>query len=152
MGWFRKELYLDQLARETFGNQVVSLGCGTYTGTVAAADEWNGDMKITKFFPGLPDSYEFLAHRTGIKSFFLDLREEKCDEKLRQGLMKKRLKRLIGVIYRPDTKRQSHHCHTILPNQFDSYIWFDETKAVRALEVIQPKTPLESDETYPFAM
>jgi erythromycin esterase-like protein len=152
MGWYRKELNLGQLARETFGNQVVNLGCGTHTGTVAAADEWDADMQIMKVLPSLPDSYESLAHKTGIKSFFLDLREGKCDENLRQELMKKRLERFIGVIYRPDTERQSHYCHTVLPSQFDGYIWFDETKAVRALEVHQPKTPLENDETYPFAM
>lgn len=109
-------------------------------------------MRIMNVLPSIPGSYEFLAHQTGIKSFFLDLREGKCDERLRQELMRKRLERFIGVIYRPDTERQSHYCHTILPSQFDGYIWFDETKAVRALEVIQPKTPLENDETYPFAM
>jgi erythromycin esterase-like protein len=152
MGWHRKELSLGQLAREAYSKQVVSLGCGTYTGTVAATGGWDADMQIMKVLPSLPHSYEFLAHQTGIKSFFLDLRDGKCDENLRKQLMKKRLERFIGVIYRPDTERQSHYCHTILPNQFDGYIWFDETKAIRALEVHQPKTPLEIDETYPFGM
>lgn len=69
-----------------------------------------------KVLPSLPDSYEFLVRQTGIKSFFLDLREGKYDEKLRQELMKKCLGRFIGVIYRPDTERQSHYCHAILPS------------------------------------
>jgi erythromycin esterase-like protein len=152
MGWHRNELNLGQLARQTFGNEVVSLGCGTHTGTVAAADDWDTDMKIMNVLPSLPNSYEFLAHQTGIKSFFLDLREGKCDDILRQDLMKKRLERFIGVIYRPDTERESHYCHTILPKQFDGYIWFDETTAVKALDKLQPKTALELDETYPFGL
>jgi erythromycin esterase-like protein len=152
MGWYRHELNVGQLARESFGEEVVSLGCGTHTGTVAAADEWDGDMQIMKVLPSLSDSYESLAHQTGINSFFIDLRKGKCNEELRQQLMKKRLERFIGVIYRPDTERQSHYSHTVLPEQFDGYIWFDETKAVRALEKHQPKTPLDFDETYPFAM
>jgi erythromycin esterase-like protein len=152
MGWHRSELNLGQLARQTFGSQVVSLGCGTYTGTVAAAHEWDADMKIMNVLPSLPDSYEYLAHQTGIESFFLDLREGKCDEKLRQELMKKRLERFIGAIYRPETERESHYCHAILPKQFDGYIWFDETNSVKALEIHQPNTPLELDETYPYGM
>jgi erythromycin esterase-like protein len=152
MGWHRGELNLGQLAREAFGDEVVSLGCGTHTGTVAAADEWNGEMQIMNVVPSLADSYENLAHQTGIKSFFVDLRKGHCKEELREELMKKRLERFIGVIYRPDTERQSHYSHAILPEQFDGYIWFDETTAVKALEVHQPKTPLEFDETYPFGM
>jgi erythromycin esterase-like protein len=66
--------------------------------------------------------------------------------------MKKRLERLIGVVYWLDTERRSHYSHAILPEQFDGYIWFGETRAVKALEVHQPKTPLEFDETYPFGM
>jgi erythromycin esterase-like protein len=109
-------------------------------------------MKIMNVLPSLPDSYEPLAHQTGITSFLLDLREGKCDKKLRQGLMKNHLERFVGAIYRPETERESHSCHTMLPKQFDGYIWFDETKALKALEVHQPKTPLEFDETYPFGM
>ncbi|KAE9370586.1 hypothetical protein N431DRAFT_509811 [Stipitochalara longipes BDJ] len=113
IGWHHKELNLGQLARESFGSQVVNLGSGT-------------PMRGL-----LPDSYEVLAHQTGIKSFFLVLRDSKCDENLREQLMKKRLERFIG---------------------FDGCIWFDETKAIQALEAYQPKTPLENDETYPFGM
>ncbi|KAH8667585.1 putative erythromycin esterase [Tricladium varicosporioides] len=152
MGWNRQELNIGQLLKQKFGNNVVSLGCGTHAGTVAAADEWDSDMRIMEVNPSLPDSYEMLAHQTGIPRFFLDLRKEHCNPDLRAELMKKRLERFIGVIYRPSTERQSHYSQAILPQQFDGYIWFDETKAVKALEVHQPKTPLELDETYPFGL
>ncbi len=42
-----------------------------------------------------------------------------------------RLERAIGVVYRPETELQSHYFHAILPQQFDEYVWFDETHAVR---------------------
>jgi protein-L-isoaspartate(D-aspartate) O-methyltransferase len=36
-------------------------------------------------------------------------------------------------VYRPDTELQSHYFHASLPYQFDEYIWFDETQAVRPI-------------------
>ena len=141
---------LGQLAREKFGKNLISLGCGTYTGTVAAAHEWGGDMQIMEIAPALEESYEFLAHETGLDSFYIDLREGKCDEELRKELLKKRLERFIGVIYSPETERESHYSAVELPRQFDGYIWFDTTRAVRPLEVHEPDTPLEPNERYPF--
>jgi erythromycin esterase-like protein len=152
MGWARGELNIGQLCKEAFGVQALSIGCSTYTGTVAAAEQWGEDMQVMKVNPGLPGSYETLMHTTGIPSFLLDLRKGRCDERLRQALMEKRLERFIGVVYRPDTERQSHYSFAVLPEQFDGLLWFDVTKAVSALEVHQPKTPLEMDETWPFGL
>ena len=44
------------------------------------------------------------------------------------------LERAIGVIYRPETERQSHYFHASLSNQFDAVIHIDETRAVEPLE------------------
>lgn len=152
MGWAREELNIGQLCKETFGNQAVAIGCCTNTGTVAAARRWDGDMQVMQVRPGLPNSYEQLMHATGVKNFVLDLREGRCDEGLRKELMKKRLERFIGVIYAPHTERQSHYSSAVLPEQFDGLIWFDETRHVGALEVHQPQTALEFDETWPFGV
>ncbi|KAJ4288288.1 hypothetical protein N0V88_007480 [Collariella sp. IMI 366227] len=119
---------------------------------VAAARRWDGDMQVMQVRPGLPNSYEELMHATGVKSFALDLREEHCDKQLREELMKKRLERFIGVIYSPNTERQSHYSMAVLPEQFDGLIWFDETRHVGALEVHQPHVALEYDETWPFGL
>ena len=63
--------------------------------------------------------------------------------------MAERLERAIGVIYRPDTELQSHYFTAVLPRQFDEWIWFDETRAVEALDVeVRQGMP----ETYPFAV
>jgi protein-L-isoaspartate(D-aspartate) O-methyltransferase len=53
------------------------------------------------------------------------------------------------VIYRPETELQSHYFQAVLPAQFDEYVWFDETRAVRAL----PAPAREGmPDTYPFGV
>ena len=60
-----------------------------------------------------------------------------------------RLERAIGVIYRPETELQSHYFQAVLPLQFDEYVWFDETHAVRALAVPAGQG---MPDTYPFGV
>jgi hypothetical protein len=56
----------------------------------------------------------------------------------------------VGVIYRPDTELQSHYFQASLPNQFDEWIWFDETSAVTPLSrrARGPRMP----EVFPFGV
>jgi hypothetical protein len=42
--------------------------------------------------------------------------------------------RAIGVIYRPETERQSHYFYARLAVQFDALLHFDQTRAVEPLE------------------
>jgi erythromycin esterase-like protein len=155
MGMRRKEVNIGQLCRENFGHDAVAiLGCGTHTGTVAAAHEWDHDMHVMNVIPSRSDSWEYQAHSTGIPTFLLDLRPGYADPALRKALAQEpaRLERFIGVIYRPDTERISHYSHACIHNQFDTFIWFDRTTAVNSLEVVQPATPLGKEETYPFGL
>ncbi|KAK2767519.1 hypothetical protein FQN54_003676 [Arachnomyces sp. PD_36] len=155
MGRRGGEVNLGQLVREKFGrDNVALLGCGTNSGTVAAAHDWDEDMEIMEIQPSRKDSWEYIAHQTGIRSFVLDLREGRAHPEIRQAMAKEtnRLERFIGVIYRPETERISHYSVASLADQFDAYIWFDETEAVQALEKIQPRTVLSNVETYPFGL
>lgn len=129
MGRRKGEINLGQLCRENFGQDVAIVGCGTHTGTVAAAHEWDEPMVVMNVNPSRSDSYERLAHEAGLERFLLDLRRGECDESLREELRKERLERFIGVIYLPETERQSHYSHAMLAEQFDAYLWFDNTKA-----------------------
>jgi protein-L-isoaspartate(D-aspartate) O-methyltransferase len=79
---------------------------------------------------------------------FLHLREPDRPE-VREALAEPRLERAIGVIYRPETERQSHYFHAVLPDQFDEYIWIDETQAVRPVAAHQLAGALD---TYPFGL
>ncbi|KAF4944747.1 hypothetical protein FGADI_12467 [Fusarium gaditjirri] len=152
MGWSRGELNIGQLCKETYGAKALNIGTGTNTGTVAAAERWGGDMQVMGIRPGLPDSYEELMHATGIKNFVLDLRKKNCDARLRKALSERRLERFIGVLYKPATEKASHYSSAILAEQFDGFIWFDESRHVGTLEVHQPKSPLEYHETWPFGL
>ncbi|KAF9539147.1 hypothetical protein EC957_005758 [Mortierella hygrophila] len=149
MGMSRNELNIGQLCREKFGKDVVIIGCGTHTGTVAAAHEWDGKMEVMKVVPSLEDSYERVMFNSGVPRFVLDLKRHK---RLTQLLMEPRLERFIGVIYRPATERWSHYSKAVLPKQMDAYVWFQKSNAVVPFETDQPQFPPSVDETYPFEL
>jgi protein-L-isoaspartate(D-aspartate) O-methyltransferase len=148
MGLVRAEINIGQLCRETHGADAALIGFGTHSGTVAAADDWDGPMLVKTVNPSLPGSYEHLAHDSEVPHFLLDLRENGHEE-LRRRLGESRLERFIGVVYRPDTERWSHYAEACLPRQFDAYVWFDETTAVTPLGPQQHEGPAE---TYPFGV
>jgi hypothetical protein len=81
--------------------------------------------------PALPGSYEALFHDVEMPRFLLDLARRRGGA---GALREPRLERAIGVIYRPETERQSHYFHARLPDQFDAVLHFDETRAVEPLE------------------
>jgi protein-L-isoaspartate(D-aspartate) O-methyltransferase len=144
----RGEYNLGQLCRKAFGAQAYLVGFGTHGGTVAAASEWDGPMEIKTVRPALSKSYEQMCHATGLARFTLGLRgrDDLCGP---AGLGKERLERAIGVIYRPETERASHYFRASLPQQFDEYIWFDNTRAVTPLETAMIKG---LPDTYPFGV
>jgi erythromycin esterase-like protein len=148
MGQVRDELNIGQLVKEKFGEAARLIGFGTHSGTVAAADDWDEPMEVMQVRPSLPGSYERLSHDSGVPRFLLDLREG-VNEEAAEVLLEACLERFIGVIYRPETERWSHYSQCVLPNQFDVWVWFDETKAVTPLPGEQ--RPGE-DETYPFGL
>jgi erythromycin esterase-like protein len=45
-----------------------------------------------------------------------------------------RPQRAVGVIYRPETERQSHYFDAALTRQFDAVIYFAETRALEPLK------------------
>jgi protein-L-isoaspartate(D-aspartate) O-methyltransferase len=126
----RGELNVGHLCRQAFGGRAYLVGFGTDHGTVAAAHEWDGPMHVMAVRSAHPQSYERLCHDTERPAFCLPLRQPARPE-VREELTPPRLERAIGVVYRPDTELQSHYFQASLPHQFDEWIWFDETHAVR---------------------
>src|ERR1700735_1961870 len=93
-------------------------------------------------------SYERLCHDSRMEAFMLHLRNPRRPS-LREELMTPRLERAIGVIYRPESELMSHYFQARLPQQFDEFIWFDETHAVSPLpSVVAAGVP----ETFPFGV
>ena len=126
----RGQLNVGYLCRQAFGDRAYLIGFGTDHGTVAAAHDWDGPMAVMSVRPAHSQSYERLCHDSGVPAFFLHLRAP-AREAVRDELTPPRLERAIGVVYRPETELQSHYFHAVLPRQFDEYVWFDETRAVR---------------------
>jgi len=146
MGMSRDEVNIGQLCREVYGRQAALIGFGTHTGTVAAATDWNGDIEVKRVNPSRSDSYERQFHDSGKARMLLDLTPGR-NEAVRRRLGKARLERFIGVIYRPDTELWSHYSQAVLPEQFDAFVWLDETQAVTPLG---PEHHQGVPETYPF--
>ena len=144
----RGELNIGHLCRKEFGDRAYSIGFGTDNGTVAAASDWDGPMEVKTVQPSLADSYERLCHETGLPGFMLGLRAPEPESPL-QGLLKPRLERAIGVIYRPETELASHYFHAVLPRQFDEYVWIDTTQAVQPFETAELQG---LPDTYPFGI
>jgi erythromycin esterase-like protein/predicted phosphoribosyltransferase len=143
------ELNVGQLVRERHAGDCCSIGFTTYTGTVTAADDWDGPAERKWVRPALPDSVEELLHAAGEKEFMLSLGSGSAAvETLRSA----RLERAIGVIYSPDTERQSHYFRARVAEQFDAVIHIDETRAVEPLERTAGWERGEVPETYPFTV
>jgi protein-L-isoaspartate(D-aspartate) O-methyltransferase len=141
------QINIGQLCRERFRDDLYAIGQGTDHGTVAAASNWDAPLEIKDVRPSHPESYERQMHLAEIESFFLPLTRSK-NAALRKALMPGKLERAIGVIYRPETERQSHYFEASLPAQFDEWIWFDETTALRALTTEQTA---QHEPMHPFA-
>jgi erythromycin esterase-like protein len=145
----RGEWNLGQLMREQHGKDVFSIGFSTYSGTVTAADDWDMPGKTKTVQPGMKESYEGLFHDVGIPNFMLPLWQT---EALNKHLQLSRLQRAIGVVYRPETERQSHYFFARLPAQFDALIHIDKTRALSPLKPARPSLREDVAETYPTGL
>jgi erythromycin esterase-like protein len=143
------ELNVGQLVRQEYGSRAVLVGFTTYSGTVTAATEWDGPAHRRHVRPALAASYERVFHDTGVPRFLLPLR---TDLALASALMTPRLERAIGVLYLPETERQSHYFHARLSEQFDYVLHFDQTRAVEPLERSAMWEDGEVAETFPSGL
>lgn len=139
------ELNLGQLVREAWPDDGLLVGLSTYSGTVTAASNWDAPAERKRVRPGLAGSYEELLHALGRGNVWLDLREPAVADALRGP----RLQRAIGVIYRPETERQSHYFESDLPRQFDHLLHFDDTRALKPLDLSAGWHNGDLPETYP---
>jgi len=145
----RGELNIGQLMRERHGRDAVSVGFTTYEGSVTAASDWGAEPERKRVRPALADSYEALLHTVGMPAFLLC---PLASGDSGRSLSEPRLERAIGVIYRPETERQSHWFAANAARQYDALVHLDVTRAVEPLERT-PRWELgEPPETYPTAL
>jgi erythromycin esterase-like protein len=148
------QLNLGQLVRERYRPEdSFLLGFTTHTGTVTAATDWDGPAELKKVVPSRPDSVERLMHdtstATGLGQFLLPLRGH---HSVLARLPSRYLERAIGVIYRPDTERQSHYFRADVAKQFDALVHIDRSTALQPLERSALWQQDEVPETYPSGL
>lgn len=147
MGW-AGEFNIGELCRTAYGEDARMIGFGTDRGTVAAASNWDEPMEIKTVRPARSDSYEWVFRETGIARSLTDWTPFSRGE-LREALSIQRLERAIGVIYRPESELLSHYFEAVLPEQFDAFVWFEQTRAVTPLG---QEMPGSVPDTYPFGL
>lgn len=143
------QLTIGQLARERYGPHCRLIGFSTYTGTVTAASDWGGIAERKTVRPALPGSIEELLHETGKPAFVVDMHD---GSPAAEALEVVRLGRAIGVIYLPQTERQSHYFHVRPSDQFDAMIHIDRTRALEPLEPTSVWVAGQNPETYPTGL
>src|ERR1041385_6226617 len=131
------------------GGDAILIGFTTYKGTVTAASGWDGPAERKRVRPALAESYETLFHESIGSNFLLTIRTNDAGAK---AIRQPRLERAIGVIYLPQTERQSHYFDARLAEQFDAVIHFDETQALEPLERHALWETGEPPETFPTGM
>ncbi len=141
----RGELNVGQLARQRYTNDAVLVGFSTYDGRVTAASNWDEPAQRKRVRAALPGSYEALFHDLEPKQFWF----RTDDPTLGKVIEAPRLQRAIGVIYRPQTERQSHYFTARLAEQFDAVIHLDHTRALEPLDRTAVWDRGEPPETFP---
>ena len=140
------EWNVGQLVRQQYETEAVNVGFSTYDGTVTAAPRWDAPAERKRVRPALPGSYEAVFHDVEQPRFLIPLRGGGDAAHL---LRAPRLQRAIGVIYRPQTERQSHYFEASLTDQFDYVIHIDRTEAVQPLDRDTGWDLGEVPDTYP---
>jgi len=143
------QLTIGQLARERFGPECRLIGFSTYSGTVTAASEWGGIAQRKVVRPALAGSIEELLHQSGRGDFWVTMHD---GSPAAHALDVVRLSRAIGVIYLPQTERQSHYFHVRPSDQFDAMIHVDDTRALEPLEPTSVWVAGQNPETYPSGL
>ena len=94
-------------------------------------------------------SIEELLHETGKPAFYIPTHD---GSPATAALEVVRLGRAIGVIYLPQTERQSHYFHVRPSDQFDAMIHIDSTRALEPLEPTSVWVAGQNPETYPTGL
>ena len=126
----RGELNLGQLMRQRHGDDAFLVGFFSYEGQVRAAPEWDQPARLYDMRPALAGSYSALFHALERPAFSLVLRGNEAAKAALAGPM---LERAIGVVYMPNSERQSHYFEARLSGQFDAVVYFDRSTAVTPL-------------------
>lgn len=135
---------IGELARQEYGRDDLALiGFGCYQGTVLAGAAWDEPVQEMKVPEARPDSWEDYCHRAGTQFYVA------CSDLLDCPELERRIAhRAIGVVYDPRRERFGNYVPTDITQRYDYFIFFDETRALQALDVSEDR--LKVPDTYPY--
>lgn len=137
------------LAREEYGaDNIALIGFTTYSGTVTASSAWDGPIKTMTIPNAQERSVEAEMHQvaeeTGIPNYYVLFN----DDEIKSACAETRGHRAIGVVYHPPSEQRGNYVPTSLSKRYDAMIYFDETEALRPLDIKVDKEKVP--ETYPY--
>lgn len=140
-------LNVGQLTREKWGEaNVVSVGFGSYKGTVLASNAWGGLMQKMEVPEARKNSWEDILHKASAADKLIITQ----DIKTHPEMIKPLNHRAIGVIYNPGMDYYGNYVPSLIPQRYDAFIYLDETQALHPVktETDDQKVP----ETYPWGI
>ncbi len=127
----RGQVNIGQLSREELGaGNVFITGFGTYTGTVKAGRQWGDRMLKLNVPEAHRDSYEYLLNQVPYNNYILIFDEQ---DRAHDEFAEPRGHRAIGVVYNPEREVPGNYVFSILPQRYDAFIFFEETRALNPL-------------------
>jgi erythromycin esterase-like protein len=138
---------IGELARQEYGAENVALvGFGSYRGSVIAGREWGARREVMPLPPGRAGSWEHYCHQAG-DQFYL-----RSDELRRHPTARRMLPhRAVGVVYDPTREKYGNYVPTVLPDRYDIFLFFDESRALNPIDITVAK-PGRVPDTYPFGL
>jgi erythromycin esterase-like protein len=116
------------LRQQNRKENVYTVGFGTNSGTVIAADEWGIAYKQIDVPPAMKDSWEAALHNTGAFNKLLIFNEEN------RHLFNDWIgHRAIGVVYNPEYEAYGNYVPSKIGSRYDAFIYIDQTKSLSPL-------------------
>lgn len=137
-----------QLLKEQYQDQgVISVGFGSYEGSVVAGRNWGDSMRKIKVPKAIEGSLEHLLHNGGKdKNKLILLNKLKNKTEFSSYLSH----RAIGVVYNPEHEKFGNYVPTILPERYDAFIFIDKTTAIHPIHIEPDGNQIP--QTYPFGI
>jgi erythromycin esterase-like protein len=135
-----------QLARERWGNEVVSFGFSSYRGSVIAGAEWGAPMERMPVPAARRDSTDAALHVATDSGDAFVLFDGSAG-----ALARTSVQRAIGVVYHPERERWGNYVPTRLAMRYDGLVHIDRSSALHPLGLL-PERPTEPPDTYPWGL
>jgi erythromycin esterase len=120
--------------RRYFGDAYYAVGLsfnqGSFQARVFSPKGSNSELMQFAVGPAREESIDWYFARLGTKNYFVDIRHAPKDDRVIQWLSASHPMRSIGSYYNPQTEK-NYFAPTILKQEFDGIVFFDQTKRAR---------------------